>query len=541
MAGLLQFLLDHRSDLCRQQLVPLCGSDLWVASTCRGFRRLVALEEGSLASPLSSCTSKSRLLWLQDTGLHRTIERPELLCYFCSREPEGADLVSVLETIGVRCQIEEGPPTGSFGVAVLSDVKVQRHLNSFHSFRGAASVGNFALIERLCEGHGKSLNGIPASFQEGLVKAACETNQQALLRLLSERLKGGISNLLDLADAPAPLSLLQFLHRELKIEMKYLRVLVSASAVKGDLSSVAWAVETSPSSREDGEDWSNLCEDAAFGGNAEMVGWLWEHRQDCGFYADPRTLLSAARSGNIECVRTVKTRLEELCMPRWPMLTASRAVRSGNLNLVQWLQEQGCPFAGCESADAKRNNDIGLLEWLRSEGPKVKFSVSAEATTTAADHGHLEAFRWLRALDPPCEVEGQSATDAICSLSVAVSGATHGETVGITSVVARRCDVERRVRLLVWMLEGEDGECAGLFDRTELQEIHALLKDVEVAEVEKKENGDKGVQDVIFPGSSVVTLLKPVERALHSSAHSALYSVISEATCKIDKFFFKLF
>ena len=73
------------------------------------------------------------------------------------------------------------------------------------------------------------------------------------------------------------------------------------------------------------------------------------------------------------------------------------AARSGNLELVKWLQGEGCDWGHSVCASAARSGKLEVLKWLRVNGCPWNEGTCACATY----FGQVETLRWARANGAP--------------------------------------------------------------------------------------------------------------------------------------------
>ena len=69
------------------------------------------------------------------------------------------------------------------------------------------------------------------------------------------------------------------------------------------------------------------------------------------------------------------------------------ALRYGNLEMLQWLRRNGCPWHESACAEAAFNGHLEMLQWARVNGCPWSESTCSEA----ASNGHLEVLKWARA------------------------------------------------------------------------------------------------------------------------------------------------
>jgi hypothetical protein len=184
---------------------------------------------------------------------------------------------------------------------------------------------------------------------------------------------------------------------------------VCVAAVEGrHLSLLRWL-------REQGCPWDDQCvTSAASGGNLELLRWVL--KSGCPYDLENRQVTSAAAgSGNFALLQFVVERGFVLGPG-----TAAAAISRGDLPMLRWLREKGCPWkesdvcrmaACCGKLDvlelchaqggkldvevflsAARRGSVPMLQWLRERGCPWHRSTCQEAAT----YGRLSALRWLK-------------------------------------------------------------------------------------------------------------------------------------------------
>ena len=102
----------------------------------------------------------------------------------------------------------------------------------------------------------------------------------------------------------------------------------------GQVELVKWALaEGCP--RDDGGGYTMATEAALFG-HTELVQWLCREQ---GFQMDVLMMYGAAGSGNLELVQWLRG---EGCP--WDTETSSNAVFIGHVKMLRWVRENGCPW-----------------------------------------------------------------------------------------------------------------------------------------------------------------------------------------------------
>ena len=137
---------------------------------------------------------------------------------------------------------------------------------------------------------------------------------------------------------------------------------------------------------------THACKEAAMGGSLEMLTWLNSkglNLETC-YYA-------AKKKGNLEILKWAR---EQGCP--WAeyepdfssahVTVCSVAAKKGDFEMLKWARENGClwDLSTCKSVASKGN--LEMLKWVRAnECPWGYGTISA-----AAAGGHLEVAKWLR-------------------------------------------------------------------------------------------------------------------------------------------------
>jgi hypothetical protein len=84
----------------------------------------------------------------------------------------------------------------------------------------------------------------------------------------------------------------------------------------------------------------------------------------------------------------------------WDHLTTESAAAGGHLHVLRWCLEIGLPAADGTCDLAAEYGHIHILQWARMQAPPLPWS--PVTCTAAARAGQLAALQWLRSQDPPC-------------------------------------------------------------------------------------------------------------------------------------------
>jgi hypothetical protein len=140
---------------------------------------------------------------------------------------------------------------------------------------------------------------------------------------------------------------------------------------------------------------------ASKAGNLPMLRYL--HEEGCPWHHD--TCGVAAASGDLEQLKWLHEHGAEL-----NDATAKLAVSGGAVPVFEWLQQQGVEFDERIIEAAAAGGHTQLCSWLRQNGCPW----SAEACYAAAQHSQFETLRWLHEHGCVWDVQQASATAVTC-------------------------------------------------------------------------------------------------------------------------------
>jgi hypothetical protein len=121
-----------------------------------------------------------------------------------------------------------------------------------------------------------------------------------------------------------------------------------------------------------------------------------------GLAANDRTLQGAAESGSLRKVQWLHAVRQEPL----PVYIGQWAARSGNLELLAWLTEQGCEFSLFACAEAAEAGHKHVLCYQRER----ECEWDEHTTAAAATHGHLSLLQWL--LSSGCPIDSSLCSAA---------------------------------------------------------------------------------------------------------------------------------
>jgi hypothetical protein len=128
------------------------------------------------------------------------------------------------------------------------------------------------------------------------------------------------------------------------------------------------------------------CSYAARAGNLEVMKWL--HNTGCPW--DARTCAWAAWHGNLTVLRWARA---HHCP--WASTTCNYAAEGGHLAVLQWAREHHCPWDSHVCSYAARAGHLVVLQWLREHNCPWGTNICV----CAADAGQLEVLQWVREND----------------------------------------------------------------------------------------------------------------------------------------------
>ena len=122
---------------------------------------------------------------------------------------------------------------------------------------------------------------------------------------------------------------------------------------------------------------------SALNGDLSLLKWAREN--GCPWYEN--TCSIAALNGYLYCLQWAR---ENGCP--WNEWTCSNAALNGHLDCLQWARENGCPWDKYTCCNAARNGHFDCLQWARENGcPWNEWTC-----TNAALNGHLDCLKWAR-------------------------------------------------------------------------------------------------------------------------------------------------
>ena len=145
-----------------------------------------------------------------------------------------------------------------------------------------------------------------------------------------------------------------------------------------------WALEEGCPREGMWGDGHNIAHVAAEYGHGELSQWLCE---EGGFEMDEEVMLWAAYGGNVELVQWLRV---NGCP--WHERTCTMAAQGGRLEVLRWAREHGCDWSASTCSGAVRRGDLEVLQWLRANGCPWDKSTCSFAVACY----HVDVLEWAR-------------------------------------------------------------------------------------------------------------------------------------------------
>ncbi|KAK3289193.1 hypothetical protein CYMTET_3354 [Cymbomonas tetramitiformis] len=181
------------------------------------------------------------------------------------------------------------------------------------------------------------------------------------------------------------LQLLRQTCTSMRVALAEFHVPIQISRVFANVPLAEWAVDamaSSPDPRAYHQYKWIACKQAASQGNLEVLQWAREH----GCPWDASTCQYAAAGGHLEVLQWA---WEHGCP--WDASTCyGAAAAGGHLEVLQWAREHGCPWDARTCAYAAAGGHLEVLQWAREHGCPW----DENTCLNAAEGGHLEVLQW---------------------------------------------------------------------------------------------------------------------------------------------------
>jgi Ankyrin repeats (many copies) len=155
-----------------------------------------------------------------------------------------------------------------------------------------------------------------------------------------------------------------------------------------------------------GSPYHQILNDAASTGQLETLKWLIDHDAP----KSESVCASAVHSGNIEIIQYLmgalnlngSSKAQDLNDPskNYPLIASccSYAGLNGNLDILKWLRDQGCPWDNNTINQAARKGHTHIIEWARANGCDWDYG----AYDWPIDDGNFEMVKYLCVSGCPC-------------------------------------------------------------------------------------------------------------------------------------------
>jgi hypothetical protein len=180
---------------------------------------------------------------------------------------------------------------------------------------------------------------------------------------------------------------LQYLHAE---GCEKGRSVCYAAADNGDLEMLKWARKHDyPWDQHGPNNVVFVCGAAAGSYNIELMAWLI---QQPGVQLSAGLMAAAAGVGDITMCEFL---LANQCP--WSEHTCLHAANRGEVDMLRWLREHGCPCNTVEVADVAASlYRVAVLEYLQQEAVVFTAEQLTQMLNVAGIHGSLATAQWLR-------------------------------------------------------------------------------------------------------------------------------------------------
>ena len=135
-------------------------------------------------------------------------------------------------------------------------------------------------------------------------------------------------------------------------------------------------------------DFDTICERAAKSGSLELLQYL--KQQGCVFTADAMHV--AAQRGDLHICQYLRS---EQCP--WDASACTDAARGGHVDTLRWLHEQGCPWhVQTVRLSAAKSGEIPVIMYMVGVEPAASAAQLTEMLNAAGSRDYLAAAKWLR-------------------------------------------------------------------------------------------------------------------------------------------------
>ena len=171
-----------------------------------------------------------------------------------------------------------------------------------------------------------------------------------------------------------------------------------AAAAGGHLEVLQYLRSLSPPCR-----WGErVCEAAAMGGHMHVLTWLRSTLpppERCPW--DVRTAAAAAKGGYLDMLRWIRVRKAP-----WDSSCVAAAASAGHLSVLEWARKRNCPWDEEAMYEAEAGGHTHIIEWaLDHDLPRDTVEFGSEA----AVHGDIVTLNWLHN-EPRIDLERQPHT-----------------------------------------------------------------------------------------------------------------------------------
>jgi hypothetical protein len=143
-------------------------------------------------------------------------------------------------------------------------------------------------------------------------------------------------------------------------------------------------------------DWltHSAIQEAALGGNIEMVNWLQQQQHRVEVEMHEHAMLCAASAGHIAMCAYLHLHLQHC---PWSTEACKNAARGGHADTLRCLHELGYPWnESTICITAASSGTVAVMEYLLQQGVVLTAAQLTEMLNAAGAHNHMHAAQWLR-------------------------------------------------------------------------------------------------------------------------------------------------
>jgi hypothetical protein len=255
--------------------------------------------------------------------------------------------------------------------------------------------------------------GIPISFQSTQLAIANATSTDVLEWLKSKDRFLGDSVVFGSAVCTATLPVIQWLHDNGCRDTSHYSY--GEVGKRGDLSILQWLFEKKYKLDE------STMDGAIEYGNLNIIEWLFDN----GVPLPSHAMETAALTGRLPILQWLKGKQcswgRTYTAPTNAVIctTSSNAVMKGDMEVLNWLMKNGCPFGGHLFSVAVSARRLDVMIWLKAHRTTLMHPPDKQTFELAASNGDIPVMEWLLKVGCPYgNAVLESAVFGGCSVEV---------------------------------------------------------------------------------------------------------------------------